>query len=253
MTSKGPNTGADTYIQKKIDPRIHEYQDTLMGFARIASGVNSLDYYNPKSHIVAVQSGENTVWAHLVGNAEFPDPDKHDLLWIRSRKTEQAPDNAPIPDEFPDHMGTSLAFLVPRQTEPVMSASTSTSALSAGFIQDNQDRVINYPGRMENVEAPDRTGLTMGLDSGHVLLKGPGSEIAMTEKGTQIDGPIINQDMEKKGLFSQNPLSFLIPETIVSFPASMKFLPDLKTLESIGMAINGISALRQMISAFKKL
>jgi len=243
-------TRKELRIEQKVSEYQSEFNEAHFTIAQIATEVGK--FYNPRSRIIAIRLDDNIYWAYLIHQNEFPNPQKHNILWLRFSKVDEVPKNAPIPDEFPETMPFSIAFLIPKIEEPNLVDSTSTAAMTTDYLRDNEERQRVYYGRTEG-DPSQRTGLVFNQDSGTVLLKGPGSEISLTESGVFIDGSIQNHQMEQKGLFEQNPLSFIIPETIVSFPASMKFLPNLNFIAQIGPMSELILSARSLLSAIDEL
>jgi len=246
----GKVTRQDIRTEQKTTELRNELGYANITPAKIASDLDS--FYNPRSRILAVSYQDNIYWAYLLYQNEFPNPDKHNVLWLRFSRVDEVPRNRPIPDEFPDTMPFSIAILIPKEDEPNLIDSTSIASMTADYLRDNEERQRVYFGRTSG-EAHQRTGLVFNQDSGTVLLKGPASEISLTEKGVFIDGPLQNNDMEQKGMFGQNPLSFLIPETIVSFPVSMKFLPNLNFMANIGQMAELLSSARSLLKALNEL
>ena len=119
------------------------------------------------------------------------------------------------------------------------------------FLYIQEDQKI-YEGRKSDA-AHERTGLVFNNKSGGVLLKGPGSEILLSDEGIHIDGPIHNHDLTQKGIFEENPLAFIVPDTIVTFPVAMKFLPDLDKIASIGELVADLESIGSIISAVNEI
>ncbi|MGD9697417.1 hypothetical protein [Acinetobacter sp.] len=248
MTRRG-NSKADEYSAKYQD----EFRSSSVTFAKILKSENPTDYYNANSNILAIRHGDNTYWTYLTGDGgQFPNPDIHDVLWLRLKKVDGIPENKNIPDTVPADMPISISFLIPRLDRPASLDGAGLGTLTSNYLRDDREYQRIYHGRRSE-DAGERTGLAFNEKSGSVLLKGPGPEIAIDEGGVHITGTVNNHDMDSKGIFAQNPLSFLIPETIVTFPISMKFLPDLQKISNIGQMLSNLDLVRSTIGTLSKL
>jgi hypothetical protein len=149
-------------------------------------------------------------------------------------------------------MSMSLAFAVRRLDIPRTIDSVSTAGLGAEYERSPHARQVSYPGRMD-VSGKDRTGIAFNQDSGDVVIKGPGSEMTMTDQGIHMEGSIINNDMNRKSLFNENPLGYIIPETIVTFPVSFKYMPSLNIIDNIGSMMQTLNDVKSLIKSARDL
>jgi len=240
-------------IEEHIANSQSEINVAVAVFAQIASSAIPENYYNPRSNLIAVSHDSKIYWAYLMNNEHcFPDPTRHNVLWLRHNKVDALPDNEPIPDSIPDTLGVSIAFLVPKiEFDHLVDPSTS-AALGSDYMRNNQERLRIYHGRRSS-DPVMRTGLVFNEDSGDALLKGPESEIIMDNKGTHFTGQLHNREMDERGLFAQNPISFLIPETMVTFPGALKHLPNFNKFIELGSMLLELNSLRNIIQSLSEL
>jgi hypothetical protein len=227
-----------------------DYRQAHFTVAYIADEVTP--FFNPKSRIIALKHKGQIYWAYLLIGNDYPDPRKHKLMWLRFREVDAAPANQPVPDSFPDNMPFSMALTVPAEETPHLIDSTGTSAMQGGYIRDGEAQQRVYPGKTDG-DSSGRSGLVFNEDSGSVLLKGAYNEITLDKGGISFNGPLLHNDMQRRGIFAENPLSYVIPETIVTFPVSQKYFPDPSMIEQVGSWLSLLNDARSIIKAIKDL
>lgn len=204
------------------------------------------EYYNAKTNICLVKLNGNQYPVYILNNEIFPNPDKHLIFWIYNQSVLDYPIGGNVPETIPATAGISIGFIMNKSSVyRDLVASTASSAVGKYRNKDSSEKTV-YEGATSS-DITEQTGLSFD-HNGQVHLKGKDGSIYITDEGIHFDGTVHNLVTQKRGLLKENPISFFVPETIVTFPASMKNIPALDEIENIA---NTLSILEDLASLLK--
>jgi len=106
-------------------------------------------------------------------------------------------------------------------------------SLSPGLNKSYTTTVDQYKGNINN----DNIGIFMTDNS--IVLKSAGGSIILGPDGISLLGPRTEtMTTGTFGVMQKNPLGTIIPETMMTFPAAIKYIPNLDMIASIGNTVN---------------
>ncbi len=88
----------------------------------------------------------------------------------------------------------------------------------------------------------DLDNIGLFITDNSIILKSEGGEIILGPDGVSILGPqTATATVSTMGVMMTNPLSTILPETLLTFPASIKNIPNVDFIMSIGNTVNRIA------------
>ena len=247
--------------------------DTKFQLKAFITQIADMNYYNDIHKIIRIKFKENKYDFKYIGEYIVPNPTKHIALVVTS---EEALGDAYAIDKdrdnflpgIIDNMGNltnlSMGYVYVISKDQEVSR-TNPSSGGAGMsigrtnmfdlekvtiaISPSLDK--DYTNTEKDPYLEDKSvGIFMNND-GTILIKSKGSSITMGEEGIYIGGNVHWESAtHAKEWMMDNTFADFIPSTIVTFPLSIKELPNIAKFAQIG---EGARKVRQIVESTTKI
>jgi len=252
-------------------------QQTDNNLTMFMAELTDSNYYNNGQNLVRIKlsSGNSTRYLDLplIGNNEYPNPVLHYVLVMATEDILDNLSNAILPGDsrlnnIPGYttnsrLSTSIpkafCWLVSRRIKNNVTnynvAHVGTFNTDSNSINDKDNiryslspslnksyttTIDQYKGDIKN----DNIGIFITDNS--VVLKSAGGSIILGPDGISLLGQRTETTTTGTfGVMQKNPLGTIIPETMMTFPASIKYIPNLDMIISIGNNVNKMVKLTQ--------
>lgn len=235
------------------------------------------NYYNNGQNLVRIKLSDNNSTKYydlpLVSTNEYPNPQVHYVLVIAPENILEEVQEAILPGDhrlnnIPGYSNQSrlstaitkaFCWLVSRR---IKNNTTNYNVGHAGTFNTNSNSIDNkdnirysispginksytttvdqYKGNINN----DNIGIFITDNS--VVLKSLGGSIILGPDGISLLGQRTEtQTTGTFGVMQKNPLGTIVPETMMTFPASIKYIPNLDMIASIGNTVNRMVVLSE--------
>lgn len=226
------------------------------------------NYFNPFDQIIRIEFNSKILDFRL-GSVPFevPNPEKHVCLVITPDEIMTKINNSQVKEEFlpgyedenftPSSLPIGAAFLMHKDH---VVTGTNPQNGSAGFALENTNMFdlnkvrISISPPVEkpytNNDLSESQGKNIGLfmNDNTVLVKSHGASLTLGEDGIHIGGKVYwESSKHNKEWIADNPFNGFIPETIVTFPISIPYIPN------IGAITNMANAGRKVIDVIGKV
>jgi hypothetical protein len=245
-----------------IETQVGQYQPKVY-LAELAKK----NYYNPFDQIIRVDFNGRIIDFRLGGNViEVPNPEKHVVLIVAPEEVMDKINNSQINEDLlpgyvdanftPAEIPIGAAFLIHKG---FVVSGTNPQNGSAGFAMDNTNMFDLNKVRISispSIEKPytnndlnEAQGQNIGvfMNDNTVLVKSRGASLTLGEDGVHIGGKVFwESSKHNKEWIVDNPFAGFVPETIITFPVSIPYIPN------IGAITNMANAGRKVINVIGK-
>jgi len=252
-------------------------QQTDNNLTMFMAELASTNYYNNNQNLVRVSISDSYSTKYLdlplVATNEYPNPAIHYVLVLATEDILDNLKNVILPGDpklnnIPgyvsnDRLSTSIpkafCWLVSRRIKNnvtnynvahVGTFNTDSNSIddkdnirysiSPGLNKSYTTTIDQYKGDIKN----DNIGLFITDNS--IVLKSAGGSIILGPDGISILGQRTETSTTGTfGVMQKNPLGTIVPETMMTFPAAIKYIPNLDMIISIGNNVNRMVQLTQ--------